>query len=299
MDKLPVKAFGVNYFTSGVPIAVWVVNPSLCAQHPHDFTATEHYHDFCELVLITSGSTIHWIDGEGGPVTAGDLFLIQGEARHHFAERGKVGMLNVQFDPDRLPLPFHSLRQIPGYNVIFHLEPAMRNKSGANRLRLDPEKRRHAEELIRNLQRELRETAPGYEAAAQAFLLELIVFVARCCGETPGPDRATLLRMGEVIGRIERDYVRRITLGELAKVAHLSPNHLLRLFKTATGSTPGEYLLRVRLRHAAKLLRQSTLPIGEVAGSSGFPDSNYFSRKFRALYGKNPRAYRNASTSSE
>jgi len=91
----------------------------------------------------------------------------------------------------------------------------------------------------------------------------------------------------------------RITLGELAKVAHLSPNHLLRLFKTATGSTPGEYLLRVRLRHAAKLLRQSGLPIGEVAESSGFPDSNYFSRKFRALYGKNPRAYRGTAASSD
>jgi len=150
----------------------------------------------------------------------------------------------------------------------------------------------HAEELIRRLQRELRECAPGFEAAALALLLELVVFAARSYGEDSRPDRAALLRMGEVIGRIEREFTGRITLAELARSAHVSPNHLLRLFKTATGSTPGDYLLRVRLRHAAKLLRQSTLAIGEVAEASGFADSNYFSRKFRETYGKSPRAYR-------
>lgn len=292
MRKTPEKAFGTYYFTSGIPIAVAEVNPSPHAQHPHDLTGIEHFHDFCELVLVTAGSSIHRIDGEEYPVSAGDLFLIQGHARHHFTERGKVGMLNVQFDPDRLPLPLDSLRQIPGYNVIFHLEPALRDKSGANRLRLDGEKRTHAEELIRRLQRELRECAPGFEAAALALLLELVVFAARSYGEDPRPDRAALLRMGEVIGRIERGFAERITLAELARAAHVSPNHLLRLFKTATGSTPGDYLLRVRLRHAAKLLRQSTLAISEVAEASGFADSNYFSRKFRETYGKSPRAYR-------
>ncbi|MPN50250.1 HTH-type transcriptional regulator CdhR [bioreactor metagenome] len=101
--------------------------------------------------------------------------------------------------------------------------------------------------------------------------------------------------MGEVIGRIEREFTGRITLAELARSAHVSPNHLLRLFKTATGSTPGDYLLRVRLGHAAKLLRQSALSIGEIAEASGFPDSNYFSRKFRAHYGQSPRVYRKAA----
>ncbi len=295
MDKSVKKAFGSHYFTSGTPIAVSEVNPSASAQHPHDLTEIEHFHDFCELVLITAGSTIHRIDGEEFPVSAGDLFLIQGHVRHHFAERGRIGMLNVQFDPDRLPLPFHSLRQIPGYNVIFHLEPTLRDKSGANRLRLNGEKRTHAEELVRRLQRELRIATPGFEAAALALLLELIVFVARSYAEVPQTDHAALLRMGEVIGRIEREFSSRISLAELARSAHMSSNHLLRLFKTATGSTPGEYLLQVRLTRAARLLHRKELTIGEVAEASGFADSNYFSRQFRTRYGKSPRAYRSSA----
>ena len=87
MQKTPEKAFGSHYFTSGTPIAVAEVNPSPHAQHPHDLTGIEHYHDFCELVLVTAGSTIHCIDGEEYPVSAGDLFLIQG---HGLAPRRKA-----------------------------------------------------------------------------------------------------------------------------------------------------------------------------------------------------------------
>lgn len=66
----------------------------------------------------------------------------------------------------------------------------------------------------------------------------------------------------------------------------------LRLFRTATGTTPIEYLLEVRLRRAAELLRRTGLPVGEVAARCGFHDSNYFSKRFRALYGVSPRTFR-------
>ncbi len=286
------RALGANYFTSGIAIAVSEVNPSPHSQHPYDLTGIEHCHDFCELVLITAGSTVHHLDGEAIPVAAGDLFLIQGKARHHFAERDKVGMLNVQFDPDRLALPLASLRQMPGYHVIFHLEPAQPEKAGADRLRLEGNQRMHAGELIRRLQRELHTRAPGFEAAALALLIELIVFVARSYAERSRTSRAALLRIGEVISRLERDCVRRPSLKELAAAAHVSPNHLLRLFKAATNSTPGDYLLQLRLERAAKQLRESDRAISEIAAANGFPDSNYFSRRFRARYGQSPRDYR-------
>lgn len=293
------QACGAHYFTSGIAIAVSEVKPSPLSQHPYDLTGIGHCHDFSELVLITSGSTVHHLDGEAFPVSAGDLFLIQGKVRHHFAERAKVGMLNVQFDPDHLALPFASLRQMPGYHVIFHLEPARRDRAGADRLRIEGDKQRHAEELIRHLQRELRDQAPGFEAAALALLVELIVFVARSYAERPSNSRAALLRIGEVISRIERDYARPLTLKDLAATVHVSPNHLLRLFKAATGGSPGDYLLGIRLDRAAKLLRESDRAISEIAASAGFPDSNYFTRRFRARYGQSPREYRRRIAASQ
>lgn len=291
-ESISDQACGAHYFTSGIAIAVSEVNPSPLSQHPYDLTGVGHCHDFSELVLITAGSTVHHLDGEAFPVSAGDLFLIQGQVCHHFAERAKVGMLNVQFDPDRLALPFASLRQMPGYHVIFHLEPARRDRTGAGRLRLEENMRIHAEELIRRLQRELHDQAPGFEAAALALLVELIVFVARSYAERPGGSRAALLRVGAVISRLERDYARPLNLKDLAATARVSPNHLLRLFKAATGGSPGAYLLGIRLNRAAKQLRESELAISEIAAAAGFPDSNYFIRRFRARFGRSPREYR-------
>ena len=149
-----------------------------------------------------------------------------------------------------------------------------------------------AEHLIRELRRELAEAAPGYEAASLALLTGLIVHVSRCHAGPPAARGAALLRVGEVISRIERDYAEPLTLSGLAAVAGMSQNHLLRLFRAATGSTPIEHLLKVRLRRAAALLRSGTLTIGEIAARCGFNDSNYFAKKFRDLYGESPRSYR-------
>ena len=54
------KAFGSNYFNSPeLPVAVAEVSASPLAQHAHDLTERDHFHDFSELVLVTGGSDFH------------------------------------------------------------------------------------------------------------------------------------------------------------------------------------------------------------------------------------------------
>ena len=188
------KAFGSNYFNSPeLPVAVAEVSASPLAQHAHDLTERDHSHDFSELVLVTGGSGSQIVDGIEYPVAAGDLFLIQGHSCHRFTDRRTVSLLNVQFDPERLALPYSLLRRIPGYNVIFHLEPATRGSAGGgNRLRLSGGSLARAEHLIRELRRELAEAAPGYEAASLALLTGLIVHVSRCHAGPPAARGAAL-----------------------------------------------------------------------------------------------------------
>ncbi|PIY48354.1 MAG: AraC family transcriptional regulator, partial [Armatimonadetes bacterium CG_4_10_14_3_um_filter_59_10] len=69
---------------------------------------------------------------------------------------------------------------------------------------------------------------------------------------------------------------------------------LSRAFRNATGCSPLDYLVRVRIHHAMELLKEADLSIAEVARRVGFADSNYFSRQFRALVGSSPRGYRSA-----
>jgi AraC family transcriptional activator of mtrCDE len=51
----------------------------------------------------------------------------------------------------------------------------------------------------------------------------------------------------------------------------------------------------VRLREAARMLRQSSLPVDTVAGRTGFASRSHFSRAFRDLFGQSPSAYRSPS----
>ncbi|MFZ2657026.1 MAG: helix-turn-helix domain-containing protein, partial [Victivallales bacterium] len=56
--------------------------------------------------------------------------------------------------------------------------------------------------------------------------------------------------------------------------------------------TPADYIIRLRTRHAADLLKNRNIRIFEIASASGFHDSNYFSRIFRKHYGRSPLGFR-------
>jgi AraC-like DNA-binding protein len=86
----------------------------------------------------------------------------------------------------------------------------------------------------------------------------------------------------------------RLTRDDLSAAAHLSPDHLGRMFRKHLGLSPGQYLRDLRIGRSCLLLRQTALRIEEVGREVGFEDSFYFSRTFRALKGVNPRDYRNS-----
>ena len=82
------------------------------------------------------------------------------------------------------------------------------------------------------------------------------------------------------------------SLSDLAKRAGLSSAHYSELFKQATGYPPGQFLLQLKMQHAARLLERTQLPVQEVALSVGITDAFYFSRLFRRFAGVSPRKYR-------
>ena len=88
------------------------------------------------------------------------------------------------------------------------------------------------------------------------------------------------------------------TVAGLARMAKLSPYHFLRSFKTVTGVTPHQWLLRARLRAAAEKLAATKAPVTEIALDVGFEDLSNFTRTFRAEFGASPREYQASGLSS-
>jgi AraC family transcriptional regulator len=86
-----------------------------------------------------------------------------------------------------------------------------------------------------------------------------------------------------------------IALDRVAGEAGLSPFHFLRLFSRVLGVTPHQYLVRSRLRHAARLLADDDRPVTDVALDVGFADLSNFVRSFHRAAGVSPRGFRQAA----
>lgn len=88
---------------------------------------------------------------------------------------------------------------------------------------------------------------------------------------------------------------RPIDLEDAAQQAGISPFHFLRLFADVLGVTPHQYLVRSRLRHAARRLADDDSPITDIAYDVGFGDLSNFVRTFHRAAGASPLRFRQAS----
>ncbi len=94
---------------------------------------------------------------------------------------------------------------------------------------------------------------------------------------------------------IEAHSHREIELEDIARQAGISPFHFLRSFSSVLGVTPHQYLLRSRLRRAARYLADDDKPVTDVAYDVGFNDLSNFVRTFHRAAGVSPLKFRQAS----
>jgi AraC-like DNA-binding protein len=123
-------------------------------------------------------------------------------------------------------------------------------------------------------------------------------FVEVVSGEAKKPPRVTALdrrRAVEAALWIEAQSHREIDLEDIARQAGVSPFHFLRSFSSVLGVTPHQYLVRSRLRRAARYLTEDNKPVTDVAYDVGFNDLSNFVRTFHRAAGVSPLKFRQAS----
>ncbi|MGH7215100.1 MAG: helix-turn-helix transcriptional regulator, partial [Tepidisphaeraceae bacterium] len=72
-------------------------------------------------------------------------------------------------------------------------------------------------------------------------------------------------------------------LADLGRMVGVSPNHLVQLFTRDVGVSPHRYLVQRRIERAKELLRQSDVPITQLALDLGFSSSQHFAKTFRQM----------------
>ncbi|OHE69041.1 MAG: hypothetical protein A2Z99_11460 [Treponema sp. GWB1_62_6] len=177
-------------------------------------------------------------------------------------------------------------------------------------VRCDPEVAVRVQELAMILVREGSSDAagrlPGSDALLVLALVELLVITTRAGlfgrrgfrGER-NPERGAARddpwTIDEVIARIEANYADRFSLAELVAACALNTSEFSRRFKARAGCPLFEFINRQRVKRACSLLKDSGMPIVEIAFAVGYNNLSFFNRYFHRIMGNSPREYRLAA----
>ena len=104
-------------------------------------------------------------------------------------------------------------------------------------------------------------------------------------------------RIQNVVTFIRKNIYEKITLGQLSGICNLSDDHLIKLFKKETGSTPLQYINHKKIEKAQLMLAFNDMPIKNVAYALSFDNHSYFNRLFKAMTSMTPQEYRDSHNS--
>lgn len=133
---------------------------------------------------------------------------------------------------------------------------------------------------------------PDTDTTEYALAAVLFRLYAQLLSPAPGSDS----HVGRVKGYIRANYMQPIRVEELAKQMNLDRRYLSRLFKSQTGVSIQEYLVRVRLEESTRLLRQDR-SVRETASLCGYEDVSNYSRMFKRRYGISPAQWKHSANS--
>ncbi len=148
--------------------------------------------------------------------------------------------------------------------------------------------------LLRKFMIEADDKIPGSNTVLSGISLEICHSIIRTIfGFSHSSDRIShRLEINRVIEYIHANPGEKLTIEEMAKIAHLSPSHFVRIFKEEIGDTPIEYLNHVRMERVKRLLLADEKSITDIALECGFNNPSYLSSRFYNKYKLTPSEYR-------
>ena len=242
-----------------------------------------HYHEFCKLLLLRSGSGGYRVGGQRYALQAGDGVLIGSRCVHRpeFQPGVPYERIIIYISPE-----FLRRQSAPGCP----LEQIFSGEAGPI-LRPTEKEQRRLFALAEQLEKELSGEKYGRVVLANGLLLQLLAQVGRSLHSRaalgPGPDAPQTDRVAELLRYIDAHLAEDLTIDSLAEEFYISKYHMMRLFRQETGQSIHGYLSHRRLLHARDLIARG-FSATESCFRSGFRSYSSFTRAYAKQFGTTP-----------
>ncbi|HBQ64313.1 MAG TPA: hypothetical protein DD727_05210 [Clostridiales bacterium] len=262
----------------------------------------EHIHEFVEVEYILSGQGLQTINGCTRKVGRGSLILINYQDRHSIETSGDMDYVNILLEPEFVS------HELTGVNHDFDML-AIAAFSDFDRdacpiypvVEFKGREMLELESLIRTMLDEFKQKRAGYITVLKSYVNILFTAYLRKTMEMLGTDAYRDVRqtVRNVLDYIEAFPSSRLSLKDLAGAGFYNPSYFSRMFREQCGMTVREYLCRLRIQSARKMLEETSLKLYRIAIQAGFGNSSSFYRIFREHVGMTPEEYRKACHGSK
>ena len=260
----------------------------------HEETLTNHTHrDFSELVIVLNGTATHIVDNEMFHIKKGDVFVINNNTIHGYQDAQDFHICNIMYHLEDLLSAEYDLVKSAGFHALFVIEPYfVREHNFNSRLKLNPIDFEKIYGITDMMLAEYQNNTEGWKTLIKSSFMSMVVILSRLYSCSDSFEKNDMFNLAETISYIENNYTEDLSVHKLAELSKYSERHFIRIFSETYLTSPLDYIISLRIKHACTLLRVSRNPISDIALQCGFSNSNYFSRIFKKRMGRTPTQFR-------
>lgn len=263
-----------------------------------------HSHDFIEIAYVSSGKGYHELNSKKRDTSRGDIHFINFDSVHMFTpidnvNSGNLEIINCIFLPEFIdginiePELMKEITRIFLYSTVYEDET---REDEVPALTLSGEILGNVEGIYYRMLREYQAELPGYLGVLKSLLYDLLVNIYRAymykieafnIGE-----RYKYGIIWDAVDYLKANFAAKLNLDEVCQHFYLSKSYFTKVFKRATGVSAFEYLQKIRMDEAGRLLTGSAMKISDIASEVGYSDYNYFNKTFKRIMGMTAHQYR-------
>ena len=249
-----------------------------------------HWHTEFEIIHVVSGCYRIFINDHEILLNEGDVCLVPGKVVHGDAPDKGVGKFeSAVFDIELMRL--HGFSPDAFISEIVNGTITIENVYRLNECK-------DISRTVTSFFEAIRDQREGWEAISTGYLIILFGLINKnkLYSEKkilPAKKRVRNEKLELVFDLIKKNYMKNITLEELADVAGFSPKYFCRVFREMTNRAPVEYLNWFRINRSCAMIRETDEKLQDIAVKCGFNDFSYFIKIFHRYKNMTPLKYRN------